>query len=247
MALDRVVSAQGETTDEPRHHNETVRLLPRLLRLASSWAAQGMLVCRLRQDVCFLSWSYLMSWMRRRTWAIHPITAALYHNGSLGISSTYHGSQNDYQNNSKIILICNRTNKKLPGRKSCSGLVTGNFENSKLVEGLVILKKKPDNHNRISLLFSFILSLLFSSSSSFILSFVLSLVFHLLSRLSASVHFVRLSVSVCCVCVVCVLCVCRVCVLCVLCVCCVCVVDSRLLMKLLGSIQTEGHCGGSQP
>ena len=42
----------------------------------------------------------------------------------------------------ETILICNRTNKKLPGRKSCSGLVTGNFENSKLFEGLVILKKK---------------------------------------------------------------------------------------------------------
>ena len=46
------------------------------------------------------------------------------------------------------ILICNRTNKKLPGRKSCSGLVTGNFENSKLFEGLVILKKKKDKSNR---------------------------------------------------------------------------------------------------
>ena len=39
-----------------------------------------------------------------------------------------HGGQNDF--------ICNRTNKKLPGRKSCSGLVTG-----KLFVGLVISKK----------------------------------------------------------------------------------------------------------
>ena len=31
----------------------------------------------------------------------------------------YHGGQNDYQNNSKIILICNRTNKKLPGKLKC--------------------------------------------------------------------------------------------------------------------------------
>ena len=46
-------------------------------------------------------------------------------------------------------LICNLTNKKIPGKKSCSGLATGNFENSKLFEGLVILnKKKQDKSNR---------------------------------------------------------------------------------------------------
>ena len=28
----------------------------------------------------------------------------------------YHGGANDYLNNSKIILICNRTNTKLPGK-----------------------------------------------------------------------------------------------------------------------------------
>ena len=109
----------------------------------------------------------------------------------------YHGGQNDYQNNSKIILICNRTNKKLPGRKSCSGLVTGNFESSKLFEGLVILKKKKTRHVSLS-------SVLFHLVSSLLIFLVFHLVFRVvsrlsssLSRLSASVHFVRLSVSVC--------------------------------------------------
>ena len=95
-------------------------------------------------------------------------------------------------------------------------LVTDNFENSKLFEGLVILGKKK-GRNRVPLLFSFVLSLLFSClPSCLLLSLVLpSLVF------SVSVC---LSVSVCgcvllCVCVVwC----CGVCV--VVCCACVCVV-----------------------
>ena len=33
-----------------------------------------------------------------------------------------HGGQNDYQNNSKIILICNRTNKKKSGKKIVFGV-----------------------------------------------------------------------------------------------------------------------------
>ena len=98
------------------------------------------------------------------------------------------------------ILICNRTNKKFTEKKSCWGLATGNFENSKLFEGLVILiknKEKPDNHNRISLLFSFILSLLFSSLlfSSLLFS---SLVSHLaFSCLSSCLLLFSLSLSVC--------------------------------------------------
>ena len=114
-------------------------------------------------------------------------------------------TKNDYQNNSKIILICNRTNKKLPGRKSCAELVTGNFENSKLFEGLVILNKKNRNLTTTDTNFILIFSclffrLVFSSSSSFILSFVLpSLVSRLSSPLlSLSVHSVCLSVSVSC-------------------------------------------------
>ena len=54
----------------------------------------------------------------------------------------YHGGQNDYLNISKIILICNRTNTKLPGKLNSFRVGNGNFENSKLFEGLVILKKK---------------------------------------------------------------------------------------------------------
>ena len=51
------------------------------------------------------------------------------------------GGQNDYLNNSKIILICNRTNTKLPGKLNSFRVGNGNFENSKLFEGLVIFKK----------------------------------------------------------------------------------------------------------
>ena len=57
---------------------------PSFLRLACGWASQGMLICRLRQNACFPSRSYLMSRMRRRTSAIHSKTAALYHDGSVG-------------------------------------------------------------------------------------------------------------------------------------------------------------------
>ena len=130
----------------------------------------------------------------------------------------------------KLILICNRTNKKLPGRKSCSGLVTGNFENSKLFEGLVILNKKkkqePHNHTHkfhFDLLLSFLSScllifivfhLVFRVAFSCLSSFISSSLSLFLS-LSLSVHFVCLSVSVCCgvcVCLRCVVCVvCRVC------------------------------------
>ena len=56
-----------------------------------------------------------------------------------------HGGQNDYLNNSKIILICNRTNTKLPGKLNSFRVGNGNFENSKLFEGLVILKKKTQD------------------------------------------------------------------------------------------------------
>ena len=54
---------------------------PRFLRLATP----SMLVCRLREGVCFHSRTYLTSRMRRRTSAIHP-TAALYHCGFVGMA-----------------------------------------------------------------------------------------------------------------------------------------------------------------
>ena len=54
----------------------------------------------------------------------------------------YHGGENDYLNNSKIILICNRTNTKLPGKLNSFRVGNGNFENSKLFEGPVIFEKK---------------------------------------------------------------------------------------------------------
>ena len=138
------------------------------------------------------------------------------------LSNSYHGGQNDYQNNSKIILICNRTNKKLPGRKSCSALVTGNFENSKLFEGLVILKKKKNRN-------------LTTTHTNFISCFFFFLVFHLFFRVAFSClsSFISSSLSLslssvclrvlCCVCGVCAVCVC-VCVCVCLCVfVCVCV------------------------
>ena len=101
----------------------------------------------------------------------------------------------------ETILICNRTNKKFPGRKSCSGLVTGNFENSKLFEGLVILIKKNRKNltsthtTHFILIFSCLFfRLVYSSSSSFILSFVLPLV----SRLSSPLlSLCPLCLSVC--------------------------------------------------
>ena len=68
-----------DTTDEPRHPDQTVRLQPRFLRLASGWETQGMLP--LESGVCFAPRSYLMSRMRRRNSAIHPSTAMLYHGG----------------------------------------------------------------------------------------------------------------------------------------------------------------------
>ena len=66
-----MLAVQEEITDEPGDQSQTVRVLPRFLRLASGWATPGMLVCRLRQSLCFLSRLYLMSRMRRRTSA-HP-------------------------------------------------------------------------------------------------------------------------------------------------------------------------------
>ena len=163
-----------------------------------------------------------------------------------GSEKKCHGGQNDYQNNCWKKFICNRTNKKLPGRKSCSRLATGNFENSKLFEGLVILKKKKKQeadkhtHNEFHLVFSFVLSShLPRLSSCLSCCLLLSFVLHLLLSLVFHLHFVCLSVSVCCgaflstlsvclsvsVCCACwcVLCVCGVSVSCVLCGVCVCV------------------------
>ena len=58
-----------------------MEVLPRFLRLALCWATHGMLICRLRHSVCLFSRSDLMSRMRRRTSAIHSMTAVLYHGG----------------------------------------------------------------------------------------------------------------------------------------------------------------------
>ena len=40
------------------------------------------------------------------------------------------------------ILICNRTNKKFPGKLNSFRVGNGNFENSKSFEGLVIFEQK---------------------------------------------------------------------------------------------------------
>ena len=76
-----------------------------------------------------------------------PPPEMLQENGD-GISGgeTYHGGQNDYQNNSKIILICNRTNRKLLGKLNSFRVGNGNFENSKLFEGLVIFEHNTQPH-----------------------------------------------------------------------------------------------------
>ena len=65
-----------------------------------------------------------------------------------GRRTQYHGGQNDYLNNSKVILICNRTNAKLSGKLNSLRVGNGNFENSKLFEGLVILKKKTQDKSK---------------------------------------------------------------------------------------------------
>ena len=90
----------------------------------------------------------------------------------LKVCDQYNGGENDYLNNSKIILICNRTNRKLLGRKSCSGLVTGNFEKFEIIRGSGNFEEK---HTIVLLLLSssllsdLLLSFIFcpvSSSSS---------------------------------------------------------------------------------
>ena len=42
----------------------------------------------------------------------------------------------------ETILICNRTNKKFPGKLNSFRVGNGNFENSKLFESLVIFEQK---------------------------------------------------------------------------------------------------------
>ena len=125
----------------------------------------------------------------------------------------------------ETILICNRTNKKLQGKLNSFRVGNGNFENSKLFDGLAIFEHNTQPHttHRISL------DLLLSFLSSCLLIFlVFHLVFRVVSRLSSSLSsfsFCPLCLSVClrvlwCVCVK--VCVVRVLVVCVVCVRCVC-------------------------
>ena len=95
---------------------------------------------------------------------------------------TYHGGQNDYLNNSKIIVICNRTNTKLPGKLNSFRVGNGNFENSKFFGCPVILKK----NTQLSCFFSLpVFSLIFSCLPSS----VLSLLLHLVSSFISDIHF----------------------------------------------------------
>ena len=91
----------------------------------------------------------------------------------------YHAGQNDYLNNSKIILISNRTYTKFPGKwKNAFKVGNDNFENSKLMEGpacslqvwSLIFSCLPSSVLSSLLLWSLLSSLIFSSSlvSSFI-------------------------------------------------------------------------------
>ena len=74
----------------------------------------------------------------------------------------------------------NRTNKKLPGKINSFRVGNGNFENSKLFEGLIILKK----NTQLSCLFSLLVfSLIFSCLSSSVLSLLLHLVSSFISDL----------------------------------------------------------------
>ena len=104
----------------------------------------------------------------------------------------HHAGQNDYLNNSKIILICNRTNTKLPGKLNSFRVGNGNFENSKLFEGPVILKK----NTQVSCFFSLLVfSLIFSCLPSSVLSLLLHLVSSFISDLVLS--FLVLSLFLC--------------------------------------------------
>ena len=111
------------------------------------------------------------------------------------LKQIYHGGENDYLNNSKIILICNRTNTKLPGKLNSFRVGNGNFENSKLFGGPVILKK----NTQLSCFFSLLVfSLIFSCLPSSVLS--LLLLWPLLSSLILSCLFsscLSFSVSLC--------------------------------------------------
>ena len=81
---------------------------------------------------------YTYHWTSGQKTTTHPKKAR----ESIGIHQTTMGAKMI----TKIILennlICNLTNKKISGEKSCSGLATGNFENSKFLKGLVIVNKK---------------------------------------------------------------------------------------------------------
>ena len=125
---------------------------------------------------------------------------------SLALVLWYHGGENDYLNNSKIILICNRTNTRLPGKLNSFRVGNGNFENSKLFEGLVILRKNKDltsahtHTTHFILIFSCLFfRVAFSCLSSFISSSLsLSLSVCLFSCVVVSFCPLCLSVSVCC-------------------------------------------------
>ena len=77
----------------------------------------------------------------------------------------------------ETILICNRTNKKLQGKLNSFRVSNGNFENSKLFEGLVIFEHNTQPHTQhiVSLLiFSCLFFRVVSRLSSPLLSLFLS-------------------------------------------------------------------------
>ena len=120
----------------------------------------------------------------------------------LATTELYLAGQNDYQNNSKIILICNFHKQKLPGKLNSFKVGNGNFEIFEIIRGSGNFEQKNrKSQNRTTthtthfimifsilssslvfcLVFRLVFRVVFSCLSSCLL---LSLVFHRLFSLS---------------------------------------------------------------
>ena len=111
----------------------------------------------------------------------------------------HHAGPNDYPKNIANNLICNFTNKKLLENSIAFKVGNGNLENSKIFEGLVILKTKKTGKVKTTQPHTYhTLDILFSSSCllSFILLSFLS-VLPVLFRLLFSLFLCVLSFCLC--------------------------------------------------
>ena len=148
--------------------------------------------CRVEHHDCVLSLS------RSPDWREHPVSVyetffwiRFQPRTVRKCSRQFLDSNRENIGNILLLVLCrttrntmegenNRTNKKLPGKLNSFRVGNGNFENSKLFEGLIILKK----NTKLSCLFSLLVfSLIFSCLSSSVLSLLLHLVSSFISDL----------------------------------------------------------------